>query len=145
MPSRQAAHAADAANGLDGASAGLGQTALPVAGPSNPVKAFGGYLDALNGAIRSLVADLEEQRIARGRQEALSQQEIDRAVEGILEKLPAYENAQDVVRASLEKSLEAMVLNLVSCLFTHTSKLGYLSLADCIRRTAFSRNNALDR
>lgn len=90
------------------------EAGLPTAGPSNPVKAFGGYLDAVNAAIRSLVAQFEEKRLAQGRQDALTQPEVDAAVEGILEKLPAYENAQDVVRSSLEKSLEAMVLNLVS-------------------------------
>lgn len=87
---------------------------LPAAGPSNPVKAFGGYLDAINAAIRSLVTQFEEQRLVQGRTDALSQSEIDAAVEGILEKLPSYENAQEVVRSSLEKSLEAMVLNMVS-------------------------------
>lgn len=92
--------------------------ALPTAGPSNPVKAFGGYLDAVNSAIRSLVAQFEEQRLVQGRKDASTQPEIDAAVEGILEKLPAYENAQDVVRSSLEKSLEAMVLNMVSLLET---------------------------
>jgi hypothetical protein len=90
------------------------EAGLPAAGPSNPVKAFGGYLDAVNAAIRSLVAQFEEQRLSQGRQDALTQPEIDAAVEGILEKLPVYENAQDVVRSSLEKSLEAMVLNMVS-------------------------------
>lgn len=98
-----------------------GSRALPAAGPSNPVKAFGGYLDAVNSAIRSLIASLEEQRLVQGRKNALSQPEIDAAVEGILEKLPAYDNAQEVVRASLEKSLEAMVLNMVcGCGFSNS-------------------------
>ncbi|KAK9895538.1 hypothetical protein P389DRAFT_197594 [Cystobasidium minutum MCA 4210] len=91
-----------------------GPTSLPTAGPSNPVKAFGGYLEAVNSAIRSLVANLEEQRLVQDRKDALSQQEIDAAVESVLEKLPAYDNAQEVVRTALEKSLEAMVLNMPS-------------------------------
>lgn len=99
-----------------------GQLALPAAGPSNPVKAFGGYLDAVNSAIRALVAQFEEQRLVQARQDALTQPEIDAAVEGILEKLPTYENAQDVVRSSVEKSLEAMVLNMV-CLTAIWSSL----------------------
>lgn len=91
------------------------QEPLPAAGPSNPVKAFGGYLEAVNSAIRTLVAAFEEQRLVQNRQDALTQHEIDVAVEAILEQLPAYDNGQEVVRSSLEKSLEAMVLNMVRC------------------------------
>lgn len=89
---------------------------LPAAGPSNPVKAFGGYLDAVNAAIRGVVAQFEEHRLVQGRQAALSQLEIDAAVDSILEQLPVYENTHEVVRSSLEKSLEAMVLNMPSLL-----------------------------
>lgn len=92
---------------------------LPAAGPSNPVKAFGGYLEALNAAIRHLVHTLEHQRLDVRKQEPLALQEITAAADSILDKLPTYENAPDVVRVALEKALEAMVLNLVGGINGH--------------------------
>jgi hypothetical protein len=83
------------------------------AGPSNPVAAFSAYSSAVKRELQNLVSSFEERRIGRSETAALTQAELDGLVDGILERLPTYENAQDVTRVTLEKALENTVINLV--------------------------------
>lgn len=85
----------------------------PTAGPSDPVKAFSLYATALNEGLQRLVQQFEQNRLVAGQKQDLSQEELDTVVDGLLERLPPYENAQEVTRVALEKALESAVVNLV--------------------------------
>ena len=83
-------------------------------GPSDPAKAFAGYAAAVSNALRELVARSEDRRVHAGDSARLTQEEVDRYVDGIIASLPAYESGQDVTRSCLEKTLENTILQLVS-------------------------------
>ena len=83
-------------------------------GPSDPAKAFAGYAAAVSNALRELVARSEDRRVHAGDSAQLTQEEVDRYVDGTIASLPAYESGQDVTRSCLEKTLENTILQLVS-------------------------------
>lgn len=83
------------------------------AGPSNLLKPLAAFEAALQREFEQLVQHLEHRRLVQGSQEPLSRADVDGLSDRLLDNLPAYEGAADIVKARLEKGLESAVLQLV--------------------------------